>query len=128
MASALDFEKLLRATLLSSTALTTIVGQKVFDTIMPQGTLLPAVTFQKLSGSPANCLYGPTGLENIEVQIDAWAMQKAQVKEMAKAIRAIMPATGAMWGARLTMDEDMFDEEAKVYRVCMSYDVWFLES
>ena len=55
-------------------------------------------------------------------------MSLSVVKNMAKAIRAVMPTTGATWGARLTMDEDLFDEEAKVYRICMSYDVWFLES
>ena len=128
MASALDFENMLRNTLLGSTALTAIVGNKVFPMVMPQGTLLPAVSFQKISGVPANCLYGPTGLEEITVQIDAWAMSLSVVKNMAKAIRAVMPTTGVTWGARLTMDEDLFDAEAKVYRICMSYDVWFLES
>lgn len=126
--SAVDFETVLLRLLLDDADLAALVGKKVFALVIPQGTKLPCVSFQRISGEPANCLDGHSGLENITLQMDAWGRTYAEAKQVAKAIRAAMPATGEIFGARLTMDQDLHDEETKCFRVSMDYEIWFLEN
>lgn len=131
MPSAVDFESLLSDHLLADTGIAAIVGNKVFALVIPEGTVLPCLSFQRLSGQPANTLSGHSGLEAISVQIDAWGKTYTEAKELAKAVRAAMPAQGAVWGAHLMEDQDFFEDGTNLrnyYRVSMEYLVWFLET
>lgn len=131
MPSAVDFESLLSDHLLADTGIAAIVGNKVFALVIPEGTVLPCLSFQRLSGQPANTLSGHSGLEAITVQIDAWGRTYSETKELAKAVRAAMPAQGAVWGAHLMEDQDFFEDGTNLrnyYRVSMEYLVWFLET
>lgn len=129
MASAVDFEKSLVATLKSNTALTALVGtNKIFPLIVPQGTAFPCISYQRISGMPANTLSGHSGLEEIDLQIDVWAKTYAESKAIAKAVRAAMPATGTPFSAHLRMDEDLPGDDGTYFRVSMEYTVWFLET
>ena len=58
MASAVDFEAVLLRTLQDDPGLSELVGNKVFALVIPQGTKLPCITFQRLGGMPANTLSG----------------------------------------------------------------------
>ena len=73
LASAVDFEKALLRTLREDAGLSALVGSKVFPLAIPAGNYLPSVTFQRLGGRPANTLAGASGLEEIDLLIDAWA-------------------------------------------------------
>lgn len=48
MASAVDFEIVLLRTLREDAGLSALVGNKVFALVIPQGTKLPCITFQRL--------------------------------------------------------------------------------
>ena len=128
MASAVDFEKSLVATLKANTALTALVGTKIFPLIVPQGTALPCISYQRISGMPANTLSGHSGLEEIDLQIDVWAKTYAEAKTIAKAVRAAMPASGTPFSAHLRMDEDLPGDDGSYFRVSMEYVVWFQEN
>lgn len=126
MSSAVNFEVQLKDLLLADEGVAAIVGHKIFPLVIPQGTKLPCVSFQRISGMPANTLLGASGLEKINIEIDAWAKNYADAKDLAIAIRAAMPAQGA-WGAHLDADQDIYDSDTKYYRVIMEYTVWFCE-
>ena len=131
MPSAVDFESLLSEHLLADAGIKAIVGTKVFALHIPEGTVLPCLSFQRLSGEPANTLSGHSGLEAISVQIDAWGKTYTEAKELAKAVRAAMPAQGAVWGAHLMEDADVYEDGSNLrgyFRVSMEYRVWFLET
>lgn len=128
MISAVDFEIQLLNTLRASEGLKNIVGNKIFALHIPQGTKLPCVSFQRISGNPANTLLGYSGLEQIELQVDAWATTYAQAKSVAKAIREAIPTQGSLWAAHLRRDVDLYEEGTEYYRVMMNYTVWFLEN
>ncbi len=127
MTSAVDFEVQLIQLLLANTGVANIVDRKVFPLIIPQGTKLPCVTVQRIAGMPANTLSGASGLEEIDLEIDAWGRTYSQVKDLAIAIRGAMPAQGP-WGAHLIQDRDLFEEDSSYFRVMMRYKVWFLEN
>ena len=128
MASAVDFEAVLLRTLQDDPGLSELVGNKVFALVIPQGTKLPCITFQRLGGMPANTLSGHSGLEEIDLRIDVWARRYGEAKAVAKAVRATMPANGAAFGAHLIEDEDLYEDGTNYFRVGMEYKVWFLEN
>ena len=128
MASAVDFEIVLLRTLREDAGLSALVGNKVFALVIPQGTKLPCITFQRLGGRPANTLAGPSGLEEIDLLIDAWARDYHEAKAVAKAVRAAMPANGPRFGAHLIEDQDLYEDGTNYFRVSMEFKVWFLET
>ena len=128
MASAVDFEIVLLRTLREDAGLSALVGSKVFALVIPQGTKLPCITFQRIGGMPANTLSGHSGLEEIDLQIDAWARDYDEAKAIAKAVRAAMPPNGDVFGAHLIEDQDLYEDGTNYFRVSMEYTVWFLET
>ena len=128
MASAVDFETVLLRMLQEDAGLSALVGSKVFPLFIPSGNYLPCVTFQRLGGRPANTLAGASGLEEIDLLIDAWARDYHEAKAIAKAVRAAMPANGPRFGAHLIEDQDLYEDGTNYFRVSMEYKVWFLET
>lgn len=127
MINAVDFEAVLYETLRNNAGLVDLVEDRIFPIVIPQGTPLPCVTYQRLSGIPANTLSGHSGLEKIDLEIDAWARNYFEAKDVAKAVRAAMPTDGP-WAAHLVQDMDLYISEVEYYRVLMRFSVWFLEN
>ncbi len=128
MASAVDFEIVLLRTLREDAGLSALVGNKVFALVIPQGTKLPCITFQRIGGMPANTLSGHSGLEEIDLQIDVWARDYDEAKAIAKAVRAGMPPSGPRFSAHLIEDQDLYEDGTNYFRVNMEFKVWFLET
>ena len=128
MASAVDFEIDLLRTLREDAGLSALVGNKVFALVIPQGTKLPCITFQRIGGMPANTLSGHSGLEEIDLQIDVWARDYDEAKAIAKAVRAAMPPSGPLFSAHLIEDQDLYEDGTNYFRVNMEFKVWFLET
>ena len=128
MASAVDFEIVLLRTLREDAGLSALVGNKVFALVIPQGTKLPCITFQRIGGMPANTLSGHSGLEEIDLQIDVWARDYDEAKAIAKAVRAAMPPSGPRFSANLIEDQDLYEDGTNYFRVNMEFKVWFLET
>ena len=128
MASGVDFETVLLRMLQEDAGLSALVGSKVFPLFIPSGNFLPCVTFQRIGGRPANTLSGASGLEEIDLQIDAWARDYDEAKAIAKAVRAAMPPGGDVFGAHLIEDQDLYEDGTNYFRVSMEYKVWFLET
>jgi len=128
MASAVDFEIVLLRTLREDAGLSALVGNKVFALVIPQGTKLPCITFQRIGGMPANTLSGHSGLEEIDLQIDVWARDYDEAKAIAKAVRAAMPPSGPWFSAHLIEDQDLYEDGTNYFRVNMEFKVWFLET
>ena len=128
MASAVDFEIVLLRTLREDAGLSVLVGSKVFALVIPQGTKLPCITFQRIGGMPANTLSGHSGLEEIDLQIDVWARDYDEAKAIAKAVRAAMSPSGPQFCAHLIEDQDLYEDGTNYFRVNMEFKVWFLET
>lgn len=128
MASAVDFEIVLLRTLREDAGLSALVGNKVFALVIPQGTKLPCITFQRIGGMPANTLSGHSGLEEIDLQIDVWARDYDEAKAIAKAVRFAMPPSGQRFSAHLIEDQDLYEDGTNYFRVNMEFKVWFLET
>lgn len=128
MANGVDFESVLLRMLREDAGLSALVGNKVFALVIPQGTKLPCITFQRIGGMPANTLSGHSGLEEIDLQIDVWARDYDEAKAIAKAVRAAMPPSGPRFSAHLIEDQDLYEDGTNYFRVNMEFKVWFLET
>lgn len=128
MANGVDFESVLLRMLREDAGLSALVGNKVFALVIPQGTKLPCITFQRIGGMPANTLSGHSGLEEIDLQIDVWARDYDEAKAIAKAVRAAMPSSGPRFSAHLIEDQDLYEDGTNYFRVSMEFKVWFLET
>lgn len=79
-------EEVLRAKLLATAALTTIVQQRVDWNARPQGDDLPAVSLELISSLPQITMDGPAAWTRARVQIDVWARTHKSSRDIANII------------------------------------------
>lgn len=77
-----------RGYLLSRTAITELVGQRIYTDIMPQNATLPAVAFSKRTTRHERTLSGFAGIAHCRLQFDCYAATRLQANYIAEAIRA----------------------------------------
>jgi hypothetical protein len=123
--SAVEFEKALHAALAGNAAVAAIVGTRIYPLMLPEGTPLPAVTYHRISGVPANSLTGHSGLEAVTVQVDGWARGFAEAKNLAASIRLAM--AGAPFVNILDEDRDLYAPDMNTFRVSADYRCWHKE-
>lgn len=74
------------AMLRAKSKVTDLVGERIYRERLPQNPALPAVTYMVVSGSTTNSFSGPSGLDEVTVQIDAWG-SAIDADNLADAIR-----------------------------------------
>ena len=96
--------------------------------VRPQGQALPGITYQIISGTPANSLDGHTsGMTHIRVQIDAWADDYDEARAIAAAVKSRMNTVAATFRSLLLFDQDLFEDSTRIYRVLMDFSCWHHE-
>jgi len=94
------FEEALFAHLKDCTGLKNLVGDRIYPLVLPQKAVLPAVTYQKISGERLHKLQGDTGLTRPVYQLSCWAENYAQCKAAAEQVRlCLQKHSGLMGGA-----------------------------
>lgn len=86
----MDWQGALRARLVGATAVTAIVGQKVYWVDRPQAASLPAITLQTVVGNRSQNMQGFDGIERSIVQVDAWGKDSVQLQLLVDAIIAAL--------------------------------------
>jgi hypothetical protein len=85
-------EEALIARLLGIAAVSGMVGTRVYPGSRPQGSALPAVVLNRISGGPLYADDGEVGLEQARIQIDCWAATYSAAKKLARAVTASLSA------------------------------------
>ncbi len=67
--------------------LTLIVGDRIYQTIAPDGVARPYVTFHGVSGNSLGCLDGPSGIAQDRYQIDCWSMNLLEAARIREIVR-----------------------------------------
>ena len=107
----------------TSITVTSSVSTRIYPIWLPTLTQYPAITYIRISGLPENDLQGYSNLENIHLQIDAWAKTFKQAKALSTCIHTAM-GTATAFKALLTADNDIYEDDAEVYRVIQEYSIW----
>lgn len=117
----MTFEADLRSHLLNSVS----VGERIWPVTRANQTL-PAITYQRIAGVPQNDLDGDDGnLLNIRMQIDVWATTHDAVKALAEAVRTRMQTAASTFHAVMILDQDIYEDESRIYRVLMDFSCWY---
>jgi len=95
-------EAFLYQRLTSQTAVSSLIGNKVFPMIAPTGTALPLVVYQRVSVQREQSLMGPIGVPVITIQLTSYDTSYTSVKSIARAVRlAVDGWTGTTAGVTI---------------------------
>jgi len=95
-------EAFLYQRLTSQTAVSSLIGNKVFPMIAPAGTALPLVVYQRVSVQREQSLMGPIGVPVITIQLTSYDTSYTSVKSIARAVRlAVDGWTGTTAGVTI---------------------------
>jgi hypothetical protein len=125
-------EAKIRAILAATTAVSTLVGTRIYVGILPQDPTYPALTIQPISYNPDNHLTAPGDLQWDRLQIDAWGVTYAAADGLYRAaITALngkaFTGTGYRIGSVIVQvgGGHQYEESVKVHRRHFDVGVWF---
>jgi hypothetical protein len=119
---------------LLSTAPTLVAlqGARVFPIILPEGTQLPATTFQVVGGASQQQLNASIGLQRVRVQIDFRAADDATADALANATRTfleqytgVFPDGSHILNVVYLQPVDQFDSDTRQVRLTAEYYFYF---
>lgn len=118
MATPVYIEKVVAAALKASPEVKAFCAGRVYPLQIPQGTILPAVVYQRTYSSPDYTL-GGYGSEGVLLMINSFAATYAAAKDLALAVRAAMAAAplNAIWRNEM----DLLDENIGATCVTAEY-------
>lgn len=111
-----------RAVLVASSAVTTLVGQRISPVFAQQNADVPFVTLSVLSIEPANHLRG-ANLDTCRVTVSAWARTYAEAEAIGDACRAALVAAGYVCEQR-TGDQFNLDPTPGLFGVEHQFLFW----
>ena len=129
-------EEALRAYLLTQSGVSSVVFDRAYWNVRPQGAALPALVLQVIDRSPAYTMDGNAALAETRVQIDCYGTTYAQAKTLARAVRAPLD------GKRFTQSSIRFEafrlderdlseagttEAERVHRISLDFQIWHQE-
>lgn len=102
--------------------LKSLVSNRCYPLQIPQNGALPAIVYQRIANTPNNQLEGKPTLDQVRMQIDAYAKTYKAAKLLGKSIRTAME--NAPFSATLQSDDDLFEPETDVYRVSLDFYIY----
>ena len=116
-----SIEGALVAILEGDATVNSLVGTKIFPNKVPQGTAMPAITYQQISGPRDHVMAGPTGLVDARYQFNCWSDKYAQAKEVFEAVRIILDGYSGTVNSR-QIDGIRLENEGDVPQVAPGKD------
>lgn len=127
-----------RALLIADSTISGIVSTGIYPLIAPQGSSLPCIVYQRISGPRISAHDGPSGLARPRYQYTCIAATYAAAKALANAVREVLDGySGTTNGVQIEtilieneMDVYNFetDERASSYSVIIDCVIWHLET
>ncbi len=118
MATPVYIEKEIAAALKASPDVSAICAGQVYPLNIPQGTVLPAVVYQRTGTAPHYTLSGYTS-EGVTITINSFAMTFQEAKDLALAVRGAMAA--APLSAVFNGEQDLHEDDADAYCVSAKF-------
>lgn len=116
-------EATIYATLKNDAGVTALVSSRIYPVVMPEGTALPAVVYQRISTNPVASLDGDSGLDLVRMQISSWGKSYSSAKVLAAAVRTSLVGANAL-KLRTESEQDDYDPETRLHRVISDFIVW----
>lgn len=113
----------------NTTAITDIVSTRIYPSTIPQGEILPAVTFQRITNSPEDSKDGVSTLDVITVDVDSFGKTLSELKTLTEAIRTALDRfSGTRVGIvidsiRFVTDRDVYEQSKEVYHINQEFSI-----
>lgn len=111
-------EQELNDLLSTASAITALVGTRVYRGYLPEKEPLPCVTFEYVNDETINDLAGDTGHAHNRYSINAWASSYASACALRDAIKTVMAAYPRL--STIPLDEP----ENRLYRYAIDYSIF----
>lgn len=105
-----------------STAITAIVGSRIYPIIAPPESEYPMITYSRVAAWRSDHLGGRGNLERVTIEVSGWAATYREAKELGAYIDEAMAAS-TMTCTRASMMEE-YIPDAAIFRVAQDYDIW----
>jgi hypothetical protein len=131
-------EAVLRTALVGTTAVTSLVGTRIYPVLAPASAALPFVTWRRSGIQREQTLAGPMGLPRVTVEYSIYGTTYEEARQVADAMRVVLDGYGGTADnttVRQTSLEDESDDFVQlagadlppVYQVTQRYDCWWSE-
>ena len=133
MPSTLSFEEELISFLLNDSKIQSAVGGRIGPLPFLQGSKIPRITYLEVSREDGQIQTGPDQLASHRWQIDCWAKQYGDMRELGELVRRRLNGyDGPMGGfTRVSFfmenKSDTFEDESKLHRGILDFTVWYRE-
>ena len=105
------------------TTLGPIVSGRCHPVVIPQDASFPCIRYATASTRMEDSLCGNSGLVRSSVQIDIYAQNFSEVRSLRESVLAAMLAFPAPFATLLTMEQDAFESDVKLFRRMMQFSI-----
>lgn len=116
-------ETLVYQVLRDNAGVAAVVSGRIYPLILPQGCILPAISYERVSTSPVVSLSGFSNLESARVQIDCMASTYSAAKGLAALVFTAMNSATLFKSVPLGQT-DILENDTMTYRVSMDFSAW----
>jgi hypothetical protein len=117
------FKELMRAQLVADTAVSAIIGEKLWALKAKKGTSPPYATFTVAAYTREGHLRGTTKLENARIRFDLYGGNYPELDDLADAIAASLNNTSG-FTAQLVFGFEMYEDDTQLYHLVRDFSVW----
>lgn len=115
----------------STSAITSVVGARIYRLKMPDNPQLPCITFETSAGTEIEDSEGYAGLAAPIITFHFWATTPKVAQELAVAARDALVGEEWSYGDRHVRNVlewstvDLFDPETEIFHVSASVRIWY---
>lgn len=132
-------EAVLRSALTASTAVTTLIGSRIYPVLAPSSAALPLVTWRRTGIQREQTLGRPAGMPRVTIEYSIYGTTYENAREIADAMRVVLDGYGGSDGTTQVNQTSLEDESddfvtlagadlPPVYQITQRYDVWWQEN
>lgn len=116
----------IRARLVADATVQSLVENRIYPQVIPQGSLMPAVVLSVIDERPINSLTGDpsTRLKRARLQVDCYAETYLEAHDVFDAVdNVISSLSDPELSAHRELSEDLYEDETQLYRVSSDFIV-----
>lgn len=132
----MQFEEALFAHLKACTGLKSLVDERIYPLVLPEMAVLPAITYQKISGERLHKLQGDTGFTRPVYQLSCRAENYPQCKAAAEQVRLCLQNHSGVMGGKegvvvdavlLEGELEGYEPETGTFYISMDFQFYYSE-
>lgn len=108
------------------TALTSLVGGRIYPDVAPLDAAKPYITYQQVGGQVVNFLESiAPGKRNGRFQINVWAETRAQAADLSRQAEVILIEAPALLATPQAAATALYEPDTKLYGTLQFFSIWF---